>query len=208
MGSDLASAHNRLSAIDDEEAVVKSKFKERRTTAQQSISSLSRDLDAGWTMQNVACRLAYGDPNPAEVTYYRKDNGQAVKTRAMNPEELQDELPLDGDVRVIPPAEAEASAEESASNVVEFFGKQDETTTDQPEPVEEPAELEKCENCEKEVSADENQITDDDVKLCKECWDDLKDDMSEPEPSDSPTPTKPKQRKPRGFSGPTNPSAW
>jgi hypothetical protein len=128
MGSDLAATHNRLSAVDDEEAVVKSKFKERRATLQQSVSSLSRDLDAGWTMQDVECTLSYGVPNPLEITYYRKDTGEVVKTRAMNPEEMQEELPLggiDGEIVVIPPEKAAASAEKSAENIAVFFDHDD-----------------------------------------------------------------------------------
>jgi DNA segregation ATPase FtsK/SpoIIIE-like protein len=117
MGDELAGAHNRLAAIDDEEAVVKSKFKERKATVEQTINSLSRDLANGWTMANVECSLRYGYPNPLEVSYFRIDTGELVKTRAMNQDELQEELPLtdrEGEVAVIPP-------EKSAENVIEFF---------------------------------------------------------------------------------------
>ena len=112
MGQDLAGAHNRLAIIDDEEAVMKSKIKERKATVEQSINSLSRDLSNGWTMQNVECKLSYGEPNPLEVTYRRIDTSEVVKVRAMNSDEMQEELPLtdrEGEVVVIPPAEAEAN---------------------------------------------------------------------------------------------------
>ena len=105
MGDELAGAHNRLASIGDEETVVKAKFKERISTVEQTINALSRDLSNGWTMQNVECALSYGEPNPLEVTYRRADTGDVVKVRPMEPDEMQEELPL----------------EESARNVAEFF---------------------------------------------------------------------------------------
>ena len=142
MGDELAQAHNRMADIESEESVIKTQIKERKAQVEQTISSLSRKLASGFEMTTVKCRLAYGEPNPMEVTYYRLDTGEKVKTRAMLPDEMQEELPLggeDGKVVVIPPAQAEASAQQSAENITEFFGKQDATAADHPEPIEEAA---------------------------------------------------------------------
>jgi hypothetical protein len=120
MGTQLAEAHNALSSIDEEETVVKAKFKERRATIEQSVGSLSRDLAAGWTMQNIECRLEYDKPNPFEVSYVRSDTNEVVKTRAMSEQERQLDLPLEE-----PATEAavEASVAKSAEAVDDFFGE-------------------------------------------------------------------------------------
>ena len=84
-------------------------------------------------MENIPCDITYDLPNVGEVTY-TDPQGVVVKTRAMTLSERQEELPFDdagnGPTVVVPP-------EQSAANVEEFFGKQDETATDQPEPIEE-----------------------------------------------------------------------
>ena len=133
MGSDLAQAHNRMADIEDEEAVMKSQIKERKSGVELTINSLSRNLANGFTMENIPCDITYDLPNVGEVTY-TDPQGVVVKTRAMTLSERQEELPFDdagnGPTVVVPP-------EQSAANVEEFFGDQDKTATDQPEPIEE-----------------------------------------------------------------------
>jgi len=213
MGQDLAGAHNRLAAIDDEEAVVKSKFKERKATVEQSINSLSRDLSNGWTMQNVECKLSYGEPNPLEVTYRRIDTSEVVKVRAMNSDEMQEELPLtdrEGEVVVIPPAEAEANTEKSAEAIGEFFGPQETTATDQPEPIAdgEPSAADLDAVAEEASAAEETA-----APAAGELWDDVPAaatpadaPQGDSSPAEGKKETKP--RKPRGFDKPTNETAW
>lgn len=123
MGSDLAASYTRLGAIEEEEQVVKAKFKERKTTIEQSIGSLSRDLGTGWTMNNVECRLEWDSPNHFEVSYIRIDTGETVKVRAMTSDERQMDLPLAGDVVVVLPAQVEESIQASADNIEAFFEK-------------------------------------------------------------------------------------
>jgi hypothetical protein len=119
MGTQLAEAHNTLSSIDEEEAVVKAKFKERKATIEQSVGSLSRDLATGWTMQNVECRLVWDSPNPFEVSYVRNDTNEVVKVRPMTEQERQLDLPLQE-----PATEAavEESVEKSQAAADGFFG--------------------------------------------------------------------------------------
>lgn len=124
MADELAGAHNRMEDIESEEAVVKAQFKDRKAQVEQTVQKLARQLSSGFEMVNVECKLIYGDPNPLEVSYYRIDTGEKVKTRAMHSDEMQEELPLtdrEGDVEVIPPAVAETVAAESAQNIEEFF---------------------------------------------------------------------------------------
>jgi hypothetical protein len=133
MGSELASCHSRINSIDNEEAVVKHQFKARKAEVEGTISTLVLNLEQGFTMENVKCRLVYGQPNPLEVSIVRLDTGAVIETRAMTGDERQQELPLDVPTNE---AAAEASAEQSAANVAEFFNPQDNTATDQPEPIE------------------------------------------------------------------------
>jgi hypothetical protein len=119
MGNDLAQAHNRISSIEEEEAVVKAQFKERKTSVEQTIGTLSRNLANGFEMANVSCTLVYDQPNVGEVTYL-DPAGKVVKMRAMTETERQMDLPLDEDknavVVVMDPAK-------SAENIAEFFDR-------------------------------------------------------------------------------------
>jgi hypothetical protein len=118
-GLDLAEAFNALGELDDEESVIKAQMKEKRAGAEAKVSILARELAAGFTVQMVKCRLAYDDPNPNEVSYYRVDTDELVKTRPFTREERQADLPLaDGTISV----EA-ISAEQSQKNMTEFFEK-------------------------------------------------------------------------------------
>ena len=120
MGRELAQGHNRLAAIDDEEKSMKATVKEKRTGVELMIGSLSRKLNDGYEMENQLCMLTYDQPNVGEVTY-TDPSGKVVKTRPMTISERQEELPFYDKVEVIPPAVAEASAEQSAENIDEFF---------------------------------------------------------------------------------------
>jgi hypothetical protein len=133
MADELAACHSRQATIDNEEAVIKQQFKVRRTQIEGTIETLVLNLQQKFTMENIKCRIEYGKPNPLEVSFIRIDTGEVVETRAMTADERQQELPLE-----VPPNEAaaEASAEQSAANVAEFFGAQDRTAADQPEPIE------------------------------------------------------------------------
>lgn len=92
--------------------MVKAQFKERKATVEQSIGQLSRNLANAFEMRNIDCNLEYDNPNPFEVSYFRVDTGELVKTRALSESERQQELPLASDI----------SAEESQANAQEFFG--------------------------------------------------------------------------------------
>lgn len=132
MGDELAQCYNHLAEIDADEKVMKSKFSDRRATAQQSIRSLSQDLATGYTMANISCTLRWGSPNANEVEYVREDTNEVIRTRAMTPEELQEDLPFNEQIKT--DAEAQASAEKSADNISEFFNRGDNGNGEEPEP--------------------------------------------------------------------------
>lgn len=134
MGRDLAQAHNRLAAIDDEEKSMKATIKERRTGVELAVGSLSRRLNDGYEMENQVCVLTYDEPNVGEVTY-RNPVGAIVKVRPMSVTERQMELPLATEQPPTTEAATEASVEKSTAAVDEFFGTQERTAADQPEPI-------------------------------------------------------------------------
>ena len=120
MGDDLAQAHNRMASIEEEEAVMKAQIRDRKAAVEQTIGTLYRNLNNRFEMRNIACEIVYDRPNVGEVTYV-DPAGKVVKERPMTESERQMDLPLDGEVVVIPPAVAEASAEQSAENIENFF---------------------------------------------------------------------------------------
>lgn len=229
MGDDLAQAHNRMASIEEEEAVMKAQIKDRKAGVEASIGALYRNLNNRFEMRNIACELTYDVPNVGEVTYTGPD-GTIVKTRAMTAQERQMDLPLtdrEGEVAVIPPAAAEASAEKSAENIAEFFEKP--SIDEQIAPMQEA--FDKSEDSEfnsvGDPTAADLDATAEDANAAKQTTrpaaepfvatdGDLWTEPATETPADAPThpadaviaPAKAKPRKPKGFDGPNNPSAW
>jgi hypothetical protein len=134
LGSDLAEALNNLEALDDEESTIKTAMKSKRSLHEATVGTLARQLSAGFTMRPIKCRLVYDDPNPNEVSTYRLDTEELVKTRPFSEKERQADLPLET-----------ATAEQSESNIVEFFkapesAQVDTRTDDEPADEAEPIE--------------------------------------------------------------------
>ena len=117
MGSELAQSHNTLAQIAEEETTVKAQFKERRSTTEGKIGSLSRKLALGYEMRNIPCRIEYDKPNLNEVSYIREDTGEVVKTRPFTDSERQQDLPLD----VVPAEQPGVVSDQLVEAVSTFF---------------------------------------------------------------------------------------
>ncbi len=117
MGEDLAQAHNRVEEIDEKEASMKAQIKEKRSGLEATIGMLSRNLANGFVMRNIECKVYYDDPHVGEVSAYRTDTGELVKTRAMTDSERQMDLPLATAEQV------QESTDASAKAAGEFFSK-------------------------------------------------------------------------------------
>lgn len=139
MGSDLASAHNTMLQIEEEENRIKATFKERQASVEQKIGTLSRELGSGFTMQNVETKLLFDNPNVGEVSYARTDNGEIVKTRPMTQQERQLEIEFEK------PVVFNQMLNETAEIINEFFEKNKDL----------PAEEESEEESEEEAEDDE-----------------------------------------------------
>ncbi|SRR5579885_540102 len=195
MGADLADAHNRLASIEEEESVVKAKFKERKVTIEQKVGTLSRELGIGYTMQNIQCRLEYDKPNPYEVSIIREDTGELVRVRPMTADERQTEIKFDEPVAVNP-EQAEEVALESAENIADFFAK---PSDDAPED-----ELTEDELEEDTPGHDESEPENFDAERKEAC---SPEHDAEFETAKKVAPAARRGRRPKGFAGPTNPSA-
>ena len=127
MGRELAEAHNSLAELDEDEKVLKAQMKEKRAIKEAKVNCLARELASGFTMRPVKCRLVYDDPNPNEVSTYRTDTEELVKTRPFSVTERQADLPLaeaaeTPETPATEPVVVDAiDGEQSKSNVVEFF---------------------------------------------------------------------------------------
>ncbi len=149
MGRELAEAHNNLADLDENEKVVKAQMKEARAVKEARVNCLARELAGGFTMRPVKCRLVYDDPNPNEVSTYRTDTEELVKTRPFTVTERQADLPLETPATE-PVVAGAIDGEQSATNIVEFFNKageaagetaavdtrSDEEPADEAEPIE------------------------------------------------------------------------
>lgn len=190
MGAGLATAYNRMAEIEDEEAVMKSQIKDRKTSTSQTIGTLSRNLGNGYELRNIPCDILYDTPNVGEVSFRRQDTGEVVKekTRRMTEAEMQMDLPLAGELIVMPPAQ-------SAKNIGEFFGVHEDENSEE---AEETPQGEFAEEPE-----EDEVFTDPDPSANKEA---VKAENDEAFGVDLNTKAKP-GRKPKGFAGPTNSSA-
>lgn len=110
MGDDLAQAHNRVEEIDEEEASMKAQIKQSRSGVEATIGMLSRNLANGFVMRNIECRICYDDPHIGEVSSYRIDTRELVKTRPMSEQERQLDLPLETEEQVQKSADASEKA--------------------------------------------------------------------------------------------------
>src|ERR1700732_129042 len=205
MGRDLAQGHNRLAAIDDEEKSMKATVKEKRTGVELTIGSLSRKLNDGYEMANVSCTLHWDALNVGEVTY-RDPLGNVVRTRAMNIDERQDELPF----------------EESAANINAFLGGLD-TTPDAEKVPDEPVAIDPPAPEVVVLPAGTVTVTEppDDDFIPEEYIDEKGNMVTLQVPKPKSGPKEPQkfheqqqakeskpQRKPKGFDKPTNETAW
>ena len=163
MASELAAAYNTQQKINEEKKSSAAQYKERETSLDLIIGSISRNYQNGFETRNVKCRLVWDEPNVGEVSYYDPE-GKLVKTRAMNDSERQMDLGLE------PPkdeAEEQRSIERSHQNIKNFIPgsktKKDAADGD-PEG--------QCKNCELWFPASVLKTTDVDFHdLCPGCWD-------------------------------------
>lgn len=202
MGNDLALSRIRLEEIEAEEKVMKAQIKERTSGVEQTIGTLSRKVIDKYEMVNVDCTPLWDTPNVGEVSLKRSDTGEIAKIRVMSQIERQMDLPLPGEVVVVPP-------EESAANIEGFFN---------PQAIAEAAEVGEADESDEVLNDEEESelaqgtdepdpddpFTDPDPEAAKEAVKEEHDEAFGMELS-AEKPAKP--RRPKGFDKPSNRSA-
>ena len=91
---ELARNTTMMAESEEEKKAVVADFSERIASAKTQVSRLSRYINNGYDYCNVECSVVFHNPTPGSKTIYRDDTGEAVKTLAMEPDEMQQELPL------------------------------------------------------------------------------------------------------------------
>jgi len=97
----------QVQAQEEQKAAV-AQFKERIESCVSQIGRLSRDINMGWEMRTIDCRVEYHYPVMGTKRISRIDTGEVVREIAMLTSELQENLfPAD-----------------STTNIGNFFGKE------------------------------------------------------------------------------------
>lgn len=99
----------QVQAQEEQKAAV-AQFKDRIESCVSQIGRLSRDINMGWEMRTVDCRVEYHTPVMGTKRVSRIDTGEFVRDTAMLIAEMQDNLF---------PADFPA---DSATNIETFFG--------------------------------------------------------------------------------------
>lgn len=88
----LALAVQSQTQAQEEQKAAVAQFKERIETCVSQIGRLSRDINMGWEMRTIDCRVDYHAPTQATKRITRIDTGEVVRETAMLASELQENL--------------------------------------------------------------------------------------------------------------------
>lgn len=106
---ELARKVSEVAQAEENKKAAVAQFSEQIAGAKAKCSQLARNIDSGYEMRNVDCRVDLDTPVVGTASIVRTDTNETVKTRAMNADELQQSLPL--------------ALEENKAAVEEFTGK-------------------------------------------------------------------------------------
>lgn len=88
----LAMNVQRQGQTTEEQKAAQAQFKERLERFTAEIGKLSRDINNGWEMRNIECRVRYNLPVPGTKSIVRLDTGELVREMAMSRSEMQENL--------------------------------------------------------------------------------------------------------------------
>jgi phage host-nuclease inhibitor protein Gam len=94
-GRQLAEATNLLTELDSEKAEIVAEFKAKISAAEAQIAVLSNKLRSGYEFRDVACKVAYGVPEPGFKQTTRLDTGEIIESLPLTEEEKQREMVLE-----------------------------------------------------------------------------------------------------------------
>jgi hypothetical protein len=90
-GAQLARRYSEISDLEDAKKSVMSDFKAKIDSATADASGLARKIQNGYEFRNIDCEEIW-DYEDKVVEVVRTDTGEAIRTRPMKQEELQENL--------------------------------------------------------------------------------------------------------------------
>lgn len=88
----LAMNVQRQTQTGEEQKAAQAQFKERLRRFTSEINKLSRDINNGWEMRNIICRVVYHSPTQGVKLIVREDTGELVREAPMTRSEMQEKL--------------------------------------------------------------------------------------------------------------------
>ena len=88
----LAMNVQRQTQTGEEQKAAQAQFKERLERFTSEIGKLSRDINNGWEMRTITCRVLYHSPVSGTKRIVREDTGELVHERPMTRSEMQENL--------------------------------------------------------------------------------------------------------------------
>jgi hypothetical protein len=95
LGRELGESQIALRQLDDDRKRVADEWKSKISTSEAHINNLSNKVSTGYEYRDVDCEMTYDDPKSGQKTIRRLDSGEIVKVMRMDPNEMQEELPID-----------------------------------------------------------------------------------------------------------------
>jgi hypothetical protein len=88
----LAMNVQRQTQTQEEQKAAQAQFKERLERLTSEVGKLSRDINNGWEMRNILCRVLYHSPTQGTKRIVREDTGELVREQPMTRSEMQEQL--------------------------------------------------------------------------------------------------------------------
>lgn len=100
-GKRLADCTRQVNELEEEAKRVASDYKARISRIDNEVSLLCTAINTGYAMGDVDCEVTFNSPKNGKKTIVRMDTGETVGVEDMTVGELQDELPMEGESRII-----------------------------------------------------------------------------------------------------------
>lgn len=101
ISSQLAREAANMAEAEENKKAATAQFAEKIASAKARVASLARQVNQGYEMRNVECRVLLDKPKRGLVQVVRADTGEIVKERPMSDSEKQGSLPLGGRVQEV-----------------------------------------------------------------------------------------------------------
>lgn len=100
VGKQSAELTRAIIALEDDKARISKDFGARIAEKEAQRSVLTDKIISGYEFRDVPCVVRLNDPKPGSKTIVRNDTIDVVAVELMNPDEMQEKLPLEDPPRV------------------------------------------------------------------------------------------------------------